>query len=1154
MNRLSFIYRCSLFSVRKMYLAAFTITGFLLLFGSTVQSQVNPRFYSYPYNHLDWYTIESKHFLIHFQEGNSRSAQVVSRIGEEIYPYITELYNHEPENKVSIVLKDREDYSNGAAYFFDDMIDIWVPPLDTKLRGTHNWYRNVISHEFTHIVQLQAAMKRSRKIPAIYFQWLSYEEVRRPDVLYGFPKGIVTFPFAGISVPAWFAEGTAQYQRSGLYYETWDSHRDMLLRTSILNDTYLGFDEMAHFSSKTSIEREMVYNQGYAFSIYLVQQFGEEILPKLTKKFSESGLYEADQAIKEVTGTSGEKLFNQWIEDRKEFYKQATSSINPTPSTLFEDKGYFNYHPTYKPNGDTLAYLSNRGFFNSRIFLYIKCDTLQQASATASTEATQIAEIANLGQSGIGTEQNNHSYQQKPSVKRIGTSFSFSPDGQRLVYSRITKNKYGEEYRDLHIYDINKKETTKKLTRDGRLRDPAWKPDGEQMAAVQQDGNTMNLVLYDMEQDSIFQLTEYAHGEQVYGPAWGVDGRFIYFSYAQKRQRSIYRYDTQTGQVTPWLNEGYADYRNPHVSPDGHYLYFSADRDGIFNIYRVSLTDRLPVMSEIQQLTSVEGGAFMPEVNRKGTLYYSEYGKDGYKIAKSSIRTLIGKTEHGSYEPPLPEHDIESRVQPGIKEINDYDDSDLDPFNTSLSALADTGRHPFNIPTKSSSDKRLLYKYDDTITDFSFYPIVRFDNYAMPEGQNGKLLTAGRFGDLGRNLVRDFKIGTYFSSRDVTQRLSVFGGAMFGVGSQNTEGVNDFFKPSRLVSLDRDLFFNVEYQGLPFIERFWSPTISFEIYNMKRNVNDGLSIEEFPCTSCMPDTTFTNITYDIWEADLFLRSKINRYSLVELGIAYSPYRVSTDDFYSKELQQTISGTTSQYYKGTRLTAAYIFNMDLPYRHGDIAPIGLTGSLRYNYEPSELLDNYEIEGGTLSPVYETTKNHSLELKGRYGFPLTNRTTGSVRIRGFSYLKNPDNFFYLDYAGGFSGMRSYPYFAIGGNTTAFTTLSWYVPLLTGINEQVGRFTIDKSFVRLFAEAGNGWRGPYDMGNQIKTGIGAELRWALNGYYLFPLKWFVSASYGLNQFNANLPKDFITPGKSNNVSYGQEMLFHFGFSFDFEILQQR
>ena len=172
-------------SLEKMLKSKFLLFIGLLLFSlvvNKVSAQADLRFYGYSYNHLKWLTIESDHFKIHFQEGNSRSAQVVSRIAEEVYKPITELYEHEPNTKVSIVLKDREDYSNGAAYFFDNKIDIWIPALDTPLRGTHNWLRNVITHEFTHIIQIQASMKSARRYPAAYVQWLNYEEIRRPDV------------------------------------------------------------------------------------------------------------------------------------------------------------------------------------------------------------------------------------------------------------------------------------------------------------------------------------------------------------------------------------------------------------------------------------------------------------------------------------------------------------------------------------------------------------------------------------------------------------------------------------------------------------------------------------------------------------------------------------------------------------------------------------------------------------------------------------------------------------------------------------------------------------------------------------------------------------------------------------------------------------
>ena len=101
----------------------------------TATAQVSPGLYDYPRPSLDWYTIETAHFSILFHtddenQGNSRSAQVVARIAEEIYGPITSLYDHEPDTKVSIILKDYEDYSNGAAYFFDNKIEKYAAPFE----------------------------------------------------------------------------------------------------------------------------------------------------------------------------------------------------------------------------------------------------------------------------------------------------------------------------------------------------------------------------------------------------------------------------------------------------------------------------------------------------------------------------------------------------------------------------------------------------------------------------------------------------------------------------------------------------------------------------------------------------------------------------------------------------------------------------------------------------------------------------------------------------------------------------------------------------------------------------------------------------------------------------------------------------------------
>jgi len=212
---------------------------------------------------------------------------------------------------------------------------------------------------------------------------------------------------------------------------------------------------------------------------------------------------------------------------------------------------------------------------------------------------------------------------------------------------------------------------------------------------------------------------------------------------------------------------------------------------------------------------------------------------------------------------------------------------------------------------------------------------------------------------------------------------------------------------------------------------------------------------------------------------------------------------------------------------------------------------LKNEIRYRYEPSRLLDNFELDDGVLSPIYLKDNNHSIELKNRLGFKVKDRTTGALKTRFFSYLNRPDDFFYLDYAGGLSGMRSYPYFALGGQRTLFGRASVLMPLFTDINSQFRAYTIDKIYAHFYYETGNGWGGPLNIGNQLKHGIGTELRLSLNSSYIFPLKLFINSSYGFNRFDVTLPSSFISAEKGNAVKYGREVLFYFGLTFDFDLL---
>ncbi|MCH8567287.1 MAG: hypothetical protein LAT67_03445 [Balneolales bacterium] len=1103
-------------------------------FWEEAAAQQRPAFLSYPHNHLDWYTIESDRFLVHFQEGNDRPARVISRISEEIWDDITSLYDYEPDTPISIVLIDREDYSNGAAYFFDNKIEIWLPSLDTPFRGTNNWLRDVIAHEFTHLVQIQASMSGKRSRPITYVQWLSYENVRRPDVLYGYPSGIISYPFSTVSMPAWFAEGTAQFMRDDLHYDYWDTHRDMMLRTRILDGKELGLVEMGHFQSKNSMERELSYNQGFAFTQYLSNRFGEQVIADITHGLKTTN--DIRTSMRRVTGIPGEQLYREWTDSLRTEYRAYAANINPFEAKKVYDLGFINVHPSFTPDGK-IAFLSNTFFDFARTQLIVLDEDGTKRELLDTGNAEQSA--------GAGSFRHSCGMFSTPLISRIGSGFSFSPDGKTIAYNFIRQNRYGETYNDIYLYDTDSGDT-RKLTRDARLSEPSWSPDGSTLAALQTKDGTINLVLVDPETGDIKPLSSFNRSEQLFRPAWSPDGSRIYAAMGAQKGRNIVVFNPD--EPDKWdilLMNPELDMRDPFVSPDGKFLYLSVDRNHKFDIYRYNLKEG----GNLEQLTDVVGGAFMPHISENGDLLYSEFTSMGYKIRKAPVDSLLAHAAANqlavrpAFGPPL-------RPDMTTNPLNTFDDMDIEPFDDDIYRIARSEPYSFDLRTRGANQERLFYSYEDTFLNFSFLPAVRFDNYSQEFGRNSSLIRAGNFGDLGRNIIRDTKLGFYMSSREVLERFSIFGGLLVGPASREADTINNFFSPGRLIDLDRDLFFIAEYTGLPFIERHWSPTIEVAFYNLRRNVRDGIDIEEFACTACLPDTTSIDIAYDIWQAEINLYSKINRYSLVQLGWHHSPYRVSTASFFSNEFEQFVPGSTARYFIGNTLTAAYVVDAYLPYRHGDIAPLGFRGHIRYSYEPSRLLDSYEIRDGTLIPVYNTFRNHSVELDARYGFMGPFFRVFQARARLFSYFDNPDEYFFLDYIGGFDGMRSYPFFALGGNRTAFGQVSFYQPLFTNINRQSGRFTLDKVFARFFAETGNGWGGPLDIGDNLKTGIGAELRIAVNSYYLFPSRFFISGAYGLNQFNLRIPDGFVSADQRENVTFGGEVLINFGLLFDFEL----
>lgn len=633
---------------------------------------MSPGFAQDEHNHpeLDWQTFETEHFYVHFHLGTERTALLVAKIAEDIYRPVTELYRYKPAVKIHFIIKDTDDYSNGGAYFFDDKIEIWAENLDYIMRGTKNWLRDVVTHEFTHMIQIQSSLKFPKYLPYGFFQFFGYEPERRTDVVRGFPNVLVSYPLASVNIPVWYAEGVAQHQATGARFDYRDPNREMILRDRVIHGQMLTYNEMGVFG-KNSHGNESAYNLGFAFVNYISDRFGEQVISDISNYNSEFWNLTFEQSIKQATGLSSHELYSDWLSALETDYKNRLSSIRAgeVSGKLIESEGFANLYPVWSPNDKQIAYISNKGYDS-------------------------------FGQNGLYIF-NTETGEKKMITSRVSSSIAWSPDGKYLLYSRHSVVELtGSAYNDLYVYDFqNEKEI--RISKSLRGKNPDWSNDGKRIIYVGETNGLNQLFCFEIAEDlskdnwteyfvdietgilkqaeennhrkiqikgsTLQQFLVFENNRQIYHPRWSPDDKQIVFDTATDYGRDIALYDLAAREYEMILS-GTAEERYPVFAADGSSIYFTSGETGIYNIYEFTLQT-----GEKTLLTNVTGGAVMPSVNRQGDLVFALYDSLGYKISLLKSPKYLDKSQaiyDSNYSEKIPDKNFDDSnlIEPKIRE------------------------------------------------------------------------------------------------------------------------------------------------------------------------------------------------------------------------------------------------------------------------------------------------------------------------------------------------------------------------------------------------------------------------------------------------------------------------------------------------------
>lgn len=568
---------------------------------------------------LKFFTTETEHFRINYHAGLEHLVPRVGAQCEKLYEIYRNQYGLTLHDKTEVVLLD-SDVSNGWALANTNTITIWTHDFDFNMRGSHDWFEDVITHEYAHIVSIQAGLKLPPAVPEVRVGYFSHPNEK---------KRLETFhSFAGDILPPWFTEGIAQYSSSAHGADRWDTHRDMILRSLSLSGELMSWENMQVFSGRGD-NFEKTYNQGFSMVLYIVEKYGEDKIAALLREGNKVMRLNFDRAIKAVFGVSGHQFYEEWERYIYERYSRQIAGIGEQVyGRKLNKDGYDNFHPRFSGDGKSVYFLSNGKKDYGFKMLY------KASLVDATDEKERIKPVA-----------------------PIGSYYDLHPQSGKICYISSDRKKSllparlgGEITSDLYIDTIPPdkksirlmfKKTDRQLTEKQSIFSAAFSPDGSRLACAKRNNDIFYLAITDTSGSDlsfVYPPKDSAHLAIgfIYSLDWSPDGKKIVFSYLDRNDRKIGIFDTSSGRCDV-ICDTRDDERDPAFSPDGRYLYFSSDRTGIFNIYRFEFAS-----NRLERVTNVTGGAFAPALSPDGKqIVYAGYDADGYGIYMlDSIRCI----------------------------------------------------------------------------------------------------------------------------------------------------------------------------------------------------------------------------------------------------------------------------------------------------------------------------------------------------------------------------------------------------------------------------------------------------------------------------------------------------------------------------------
>ncbi|APR84120.1 tolB protein precursor [Minicystis rosea] len=560
---------------------------------------------------LDWYTIETKHFRIHYDRPLEPIASRVASLAEVIHDRIAPYLGYTPTQVTQIVITDDSESANGSAGALPrNTIRLYVTAPDdlSPLSDYDDWYTSLVTHEYTHIAHTDTISGLPAIVNAVLGKTLAPNQVQ--------PRWILE----GLAVVSESQHTSGGRIRASLF--------DMFLRADVIADRIAGLDQISSTPYRYP-GGNLWYLYGSRFLRWITDVYGPDTMRAVSRDYGSWIVpWGLNRSIRRATGSTYPELYEGFKDHIKRLYAEQMRAVHKRglrEGTRITRHGRTLAYPRFLPRvareGDAEELYYYREDGNTRAGLY-------RIPLAAPKEGERSEELV---------------------ARTIGsTSPTFTPTGDLLFHSAaIFKNYYSRD--DLFLLPRGQRSpqgeesARKRLTIGQRAQYADVSPDGRQVVFTVNARGTSFLEIADLTPEGKLQnkrdLAPSQRFEQVYTPRFSPDGRTVAYSvWSAGGYRDIRLVDVATGKLRDVTRDRAID-MTPVWSSDGKALYFVSDRTGIFNVYAHDLAK-----GTFAQITNVRTGAFQPAISadEKTLVYvgYTSYGYDLYAMPLDRARFL----------------------------------------------------------------------------------------------------------------------------------------------------------------------------------------------------------------------------------------------------------------------------------------------------------------------------------------------------------------------------------------------------------------------------------------------------------------------------------------------------------------------------------